>query len=95
LDAEKAYVILSGSVDVSIGGQSVATLSAGEIFGEYALVSREPRTATVTTRETVACLTITEDLLLHLVSEYAQVNDTLLGRIKDNIRNARGIFRGC
>ncbi|HRI36036.1 MAG TPA: hypothetical protein PK765_03020 [bacterium] len=49
----------------------------------------------MTTRETTACVAITEDLLLHLVSEYASVNDTLLGRIKDNIRNSRGVFRGC
>lgn len=45
------YVIVSGEADVykcvSEGEQLVATLGTGTLFGEHALVSKEPRTASV------------------------------------------------
>jgi CRP-like cAMP-binding protein len=42
------FVVESGSVDVSIGGEVVATLGPGASFGEVALVDKSARSATVT-----------------------------------------------
>lgn len=47
-------VILDGEVDVVIDGNVVATRGAGEYFGEIALLSERPRTATVITKTPVA-----------------------------------------
>lgn len=51
-EGDKFYVIKSGRVDVSIGETApqavVATLTKGEYFGETALLTGEPRNATVT-----------------------------------------------
>jgi hypothetical protein len=41
------YVILEGEVSVQVNGIEVARLSAGEHFGELALVDAEPRSASV------------------------------------------------
>jgi CRP/FNR family transcriptional regulator, cyclic AMP receptor protein len=42
------FVVESGSADVTIGGNSVATLGPGASFGEIALVDKSARSATVT-----------------------------------------------
>ena len=53
------YIIKSGSVSVSTQEQGeVATLSDGAFFGEMALLSDEPRAATITALTTVLCLVL-------------------------------------
>lgn len=41
------YVILEGSGDVEVHGQTKGTLTAGQYFGEASLIDGQPRTATV------------------------------------------------
>jgi CRP-like cAMP-binding protein len=52
------FVITEGEAVVSVGGKDVTTLSAGDHFGELALVSESERTATVTARTPLRCLEI-------------------------------------
>jgi CRP/FNR family transcriptional regulator, cyclic AMP receptor protein len=42
------YLIISGTASVKRKGRQVATLSAGQHFGELALLDRRPRNATIT-----------------------------------------------
>ncbi|MGH1378080.1 MAG: EAL domain-containing protein [Alphaproteobacteria bacterium] len=63
---ESAYIIESGSVEISIenpNGESliVATRSSGAIIGEMSLIDKAPRTATVTAKENCTLLEITKE----------------------------------
>ena len=50
--AKKWYIILKGSVDVSIHGKGiVCSLQEGDDFGKLALVNEAPRAATITLRD--------------------------------------------
>jgi CRP-like cAMP-binding protein len=58
---DTAYLIVSGSVEVSVGEGAkekiLATLNAGEVFGEMCLIAPGPRSATVKARVETACAT--------------------------------------
>jgi len=54
------FVLLEGEADVKKGDQSINTMRDGDFFGEIALVTHMPRTASVTATTPVRVLVITE-----------------------------------
>ena len=54
------FVLLEGEADVTKGDTSINTMREGDFFGEIALVTRMPRTASVTATTDVRVLVITE-----------------------------------
>jgi CRP-like cAMP-binding protein len=67
---DRYYVVESGEVDVVGNGGVVATLGAGEGFGEIALLRRTGRTATVRARTDVRLRTLGADHFLTAVLGY-------------------------
>jgi CRP-like cAMP-binding protein len=53
------FVIESGTARVSVGGEDRRLLGPGQYFGEVALISRSPRSATVTADTEVRCWGLT------------------------------------
>ncbi|MCP3912467.1 MAG: cyclic nucleotide-binding domain-containing protein [Actinomycetia bacterium] len=53
-----AYVIVSGTADVQVNGNSVATLDAGDIIGQISLFDQGPHTATVTSSSDMDLLVV-------------------------------------
>ena len=90
----KAYVLVSGSAGVTIEKEPVVELGAGDIFGEYALVSEGPRSATVETLEGCRCLEFGKDAVADLLSQDgASLADLIIRRVKENSSANRGTFR--
>ena len=64
---DKMYIIKTGSVEVIRGSATVATLKEGEFFGEMALVSDLPRTATIKVTGDVELLVLQKEEFRHLL----------------------------
>jgi len=54
------FVLLEGEADVTKGDKSINTMHAGDFFGEIALVTQMPRTASVRATTDVRVLVVTE-----------------------------------
>ena len=67
--ADELFVIKSGYVRIQIGNRMVAELTAGDIFGEMALIDSEPRSATAVAITDVELVPITEKQFLFLVGQ--------------------------
>lgn len=70
--ADHYYVIESGEAEVVGDGQVVATLGAGEGFGEIALLRHTRRTATVVATSTLELRALRSDRFLSAVLGYTQ-----------------------
>lgn len=57
-DGQEFVVIIDGVADVSQGDRVINTLHAGEFFGEIALVTGQPRTASVVATTAVHALVV-------------------------------------
>jgi voltage-gated potassium channel len=81
------YFIASGAVDVVTSGSKMR-LVEGDFFGEMALLSREPRSATVTAAGATDLLVLEADDFLHLVDRLpdigAKVRAVAQGRLSRN-----------
>lgn len=55
----EAFVLLDGEATVTIAGKPVATLHAGDVVGEMAILEHEPRTATVVASDDLRALVLT------------------------------------
>jgi hypothetical protein len=65
---DRYYLIVAGTVEVTIHGHVVRTMTSGDSFGEIALLRDVPRTATVTCMTDVALLAIARDDFLETVT---------------------------
>jgi CRP/FNR family cyclic AMP-dependent transcriptional regulator len=71
-------VIVDGSASVSADGNQIAALDAGDFFGEIALVSDIPRTATVTATSPVRLLVVSARDFRRLMRESPAVQNKVL-----------------
>lgn len=64
---DSMLILVDGRVEIRKGGDVVATLTKGTYFGEMALLSRQPRTATVSAASDVRVLRLERDAFMDLV----------------------------
>jgi CRP/FNR family cyclic AMP-dependent transcriptional regulator len=72
------FVIREGNAKVEVGGEEVRTLGPGDHFGEIALITEGPRTATVKADSELACYGLTPWEFRPLVQTNANIAWKLL-----------------
>jgi CRP/FNR family cyclic AMP-dependent transcriptional regulator len=72
------FVILEGSADVRRRGRKVNSLKPGDFFGEIALVTSVPRTATVVATSPVRALVVTDREFRHLLEESPDIKTRVM-----------------
>jgi CRP/FNR family cyclic AMP-dependent transcriptional regulator len=84
--AEELYVIQSGQVEIVTGNRQLATLGENGIFGEMALIDKDPRSATARALTDVTLVPVAEKQFLFLVSQTPffalKVMRVLAGRLR-------------
>lgn len=80
------FVVSSGKAKVTIRGRKVATLGPGEFFGEMALVSPEPRSATVTAETPMKLYVVEGRAFWSLIDEVPSVARKVLRGLADRLR---------
>jgi CRP-like cAMP-binding protein len=79
------FVLLDGSADVNQKGKRIATLGKGDFLGEIALVTKLPRTATVTTTSPVRALVITDRDFSALLKRSPQIGQGILEALGERL----------
>lgn len=67
--SSELYVIMGGEVTIQNGDQTVAVLSAGEMFGEMALLSGAPRSASVVATKTTCVFFLDQTIFNKLMTK--------------------------
>ena len=79
------FVLLEGTAEVTKDGKHLNTLEAGDFFGEIALVSRTPRTATVTTTSPTRALVVTDRAFRDLMERSPQIQLKVLEALAERL----------
>ena len=80
------YVVVEGSVKVVRGGRTVASLGPGEYFGELALISGAPRTATVTSEEDSTLMVLDPRRFDVILEREPKIARAILATVGDRLR---------
>jgi CRP/FNR family transcriptional regulator, cyclic AMP receptor protein len=75
------FVLLEGDADVKKDGRTINRLGSGDFFGEIALVSDTPRTATVTATSPVRALVITDRSFRRLMEDQPEIQGKVLAAL--------------
>jgi len=79
------YVITEGEVTVETGGNELARLGSGAFFGEIALVTELPRSATVRALSPVQLLGLDRELVREAAAEQPEVVNVLLRFVRERL----------
>ena len=78
-------VLIEGAADVLKSNRKVASLKAGDFFGEIALVHHAPRTATVRASSPVRALVIMERDFKRLLDEQPEIQRKVLVALAERL----------
>lgn len=79
----EAFIIIDGTAEVKVPGtdQTLATLEAGEMFGELAIITEEERSADVIAKTDVQMMVMTKDVFMKRFVEDSENALTLMRMI--------------
>jgi len=77
------FVLVDGTVDVRRNGRKLRTMGNGDFFGEIALITDSPRSATVTATSPVRVLVITSQAFQRLLADTATLQPKVLAALAE------------
>ena len=84
--ADSAYIVLDGTVEIRKGGQTIAELGPGDVFGEIALVNHSLRNASAVAASQIRVLRLGEDAISSLLEHDTAFADTLRSNAESRIQ---------
>lgn len=79
------FVLVEGEAEVRKAGRRVNTLGPGDFLGEIALITKVPRTATVTTSEPTRVLVITDRAFSQLLRDSPEISQGVLEAVGERL----------
>ena len=79
------FVIVEGTAEVTQGKRKVNTISDGDFFGEISLITKLPRTATVTTISPVRALVVTDRSFRALLERQTSIRAKVLHALAERL----------
>jgi CRP-like cAMP-binding protein len=79
------FVLIEGEAEVRKGGRRVNTLGPGDFLGEISLITKVPRTATVTTSEPTRVLVITDRAFGQLLRQSPEISQGVLEAVGERL----------
>lgn len=80
------YIVVSGTIQVHIGGLQLAKLGPGDYFGEMSLFDPEPHSASVTTLEVSKCLVLTQQLIYQVIKSSPEMGLNVIRILCQRVR---------
>lgn len=84
---DSMFLVIRGAVMVHDGDQVLATLIAGEYFGEYALIDSYTRSASVTATQPTTLLQLSRERFDIIMERYPKLKDAVLKELIKRLRN--------
>jgi CRP/FNR family cyclic AMP-dependent transcriptional regulator len=85
-EGQEFVVIIDGTASVTQGDTVINTMGAGDFFGEIALLTGEPRTATVTATTAVHALVIEGHAFRRLLEDAPEIRTKVERALADRLK---------
>jgi CRP-like cAMP-binding protein len=82
------FVLLTGTADVTRGEKPISRMSAGDFFGEIALVDGGKRTATVTVSSPGRCLVLGPRQFQNVLHQNTDIAHSVMKALSERVREA-------
>jgi CRP-like cAMP-binding protein len=93
-EGSRMYFLLDGEVTLSVGKKAIGSIEKGEIFGEMALVTQLPRTATATAKTDCTVISLNEKQFQDALGkspEFAlMLMAIMIGRLRETVTQVSG-----
>jgi voltage-gated potassium channel len=85
------YVIVEGKASVTQNGRKLTDLGPGDFFGEMALLSRAPRSATVTVETDSRLLVLGPQRFRTIMEEQPEIARAVMSAMAERLRNSESL----
>ncbi len=87
---EEMFIIHSGSINITVktdeGEKVLVTLSAGDFFGEMAVIDKGPRSANAVAADEAVCIVLNEELFEQQMQRNAKIVKKILKNMSARLR---------